>query len=139
MSLGASICIAAEREAFQVELNRSVESISSLDTLIIHGWSSLLSPESPNNSAFHGEPKELIFVLSAYLGTIFVLHRAAEWRFENGKPALFFRSIDQSEYPFELAELKLRDPERVNLSQETARWGFPPEAAPADGNEQPTE
>ncbi len=137
MALGASICIAAAREAFGVELDRSLDSLAAMDSLIADGW----APSSPTNSAQGSELDStgVTFVLAAYLGTAFALHRAAEWRIENGKPALYFRTVNESEYPLELIELKLREPVHVNLSKETERWGLPPEPATASENDRPAE
>lgn len=135
MALGASICIAAARQAFRVDLDQSIESLGVLDSLITSGWSSIPRSESLNVSDAGSDSKEVTFVLAGYLGTAFVQNRAAIWRVENGKPALYFRSVKESEYPLELIELKLKEPAQVSLVHETERWGLPPEPLASNGNE----
>jgi hypothetical protein len=136
MNLGASICIAAAREAFGVELDRSLQSIQTLDVLISEGWSeSLLDSEASN-----GKPDDLTFVFASYLGMTVCQHTDARWRIENGATALFFQSAKTPAYPFDLIEQKLRDPEHIHLEEEIERWGQPNEhTTGVDHNERPAE
>ncbi|HET6402094.1 MAG TPA: hypothetical protein VFH95_11940 [Candidatus Kapabacteria bacterium] len=123
MALGASICIAATREAFGVELDHSLDSIHTLDILISQGWSDSPAEQTESN----GKPNDLTFVLASYLGTAISEHTGARWRIENGKTVLFFQEHSVSAFPFDLIERKLRDPEQVHLEEEIERWGKPTE------------
>lgn len=123
MALGASICIAAARDAFGIELDRSFDSIQMLDLLISQGWSD--APVDPVESG--GKPTDLTFVLASYLGTVAAEHTGARWRIENGQTALFYQEQNMSAFPFDLIERKLNDPERVHLWEEIERWGKPTE------------
>jgi hypothetical protein len=128
MALGSSICIAAARDAFGVELDRSLGSIPALDALISQGWNEASLEETESD----GKPSDLTFVFASYLGTTVSKHTGARWRIENGKTVLFFQEQNVSAFPFDLIERKLRDPERVHLGEEIERWGKPPEVANAD-------
>ena len=158
MALGASICIAAARDAFGIELDRSMGSINALDALISQGWGNANERSSPLAQQGEGvggealpdrKPNDLTFVLAAYLGTTYCEHSAAHWRIENGTPALFFQVAKVSAYPFDLIERKLRDPEQVHLEEAIAEWGKPLEAdnrerqdispAPEASNIEPTD
>ena len=121
MTLGASICIAAAREAFGVELDRSLASIAALDALITQGW----NDSHPELEAPKEKPNDLTFVFAAYLGDTVIKHTHARWRIENGQAVLLFREANVSASPMDLIERKLRDPQNVHIEEEIAQWGNP--------------
>ncbi len=129
METGADICRAAAREAFGVELDRSLASIAVLDDLIERGWRN----RDPETDA----PKtndDLSFIFAAYLGTVLARFAHAEWGWDREKPALFFHGSKEPVPLFPLVERKLQDPEHTNLSLETMQWYSPTSVYP-DPNE----
>jgi hypothetical protein len=109
MKLAAKICEAATRDAFGLDLDYSLESISALDQAITSNWS-----QNADHSVFS---QNSLFVLSAYLGEIFVRSHGAEWILTGNAsvPYLYFTDIDLKASPFDLVEQKLEQPATVSL------------------------
>jgi hypothetical protein len=121
MTIGAQICEAAARDAFEVELDHSAASIALLDELITRGWS--YGTERIRASAH--EEYNPTFVMGAYVGDVFVRTGNSEWRWENGEPFIYFRNTKQKVSPFDLIERKLMEPNQIHLRNETALWPMP--------------
>jgi hypothetical protein len=115
MTIGAQICEAAARGAFEVELDHSVASVALLDALITRGWSDGMDR---THAPTYGEYNPA-FVMGAYVGDAF------EWRWENGEPFIYFRNTKQKVSPFDLIERKLMEPNQIHLQDETALWLMP--------------
>lgn len=121
MTIGADICEAAARDAFGVELDHSMESIALLNSLIINGWGVGTNPISGTNEP-STERFDPTFIFGAYLGEVFVRTGIAEWRWENSEAFLYFRNSKRKNFPFDLIERKLREPNQIDLAEETALW-----------------
>ena len=113
MATGALICEAAARDAFGVELDHSIESIAKLDALISEGWSAQTADPITDASG------EQSFVLSSYLGDVFVRHSGARWRADDTGWSLGFPKLNLIAEPFDLIARKLSDIENVSLQHES--------------------
>jgi hypothetical protein len=118
ITIGAQICEATARDAFEVELDHSRESIALLDTLITQGWSN----ETPASTSENYDP---IYIMGAYVGDVFVRAGNAEWRWENGEAFLYVSKWKRKISPFDLIQRKFRDPLHIHLNEETVMWLMP--------------
>lgn len=110
MGLASSICEAAARDAFDVELDHSLDSLAKLDELIEQGFTGVLEVTD-----------DTVYVLAAYYGQVLVHACGAEWQSANGqdaKPTLKIGSTLESISPFEMIERKLHAPQDTNLAAE---------------------
>lgn len=111
MSLAAKICQAAARSAFSVELDHSLESLSSLDGIIDSDFAS--SPQINDDS---------IHVIGAYLGDVFLREIGGRWSRLDASatyPKILLASGEEFD-PFEVVSAKLHFPE-ISLEQEVRR------------------
>jgi hypothetical protein len=118
MTIGAQICEAAARDAFEAELDHSIGSISPLDSLITLGWS---NKTDVTNASMRGG-YDPTFAMGTYVGDLFVRVGNAEWIFEDGTAFMYVRASKQKFFPFDLIQRKLWEPDRVNLQEEMALW-----------------
>ncbi len=121
MNIGAQICEAAARDAFEVELDHTTQSIAPLDTLITRGWGGGMDR---THASTHLEYNHA-FVMSAYVGDVFVRAGNAEWRWENGEPFIYFRNAKQTVSPFDLIDRKIMEPNKIQLQDEISQWLSP--------------
>jgi hypothetical protein len=121
MTIGAEICEAAARDAFEVELDHTTQSIALLDTLITRAWGDGLNR---THASTHLEYNPA-FVMSAYVGDVFVRAGNAEWRWESGEPFIYFRNAKQTVSPFDLIDRKIMEPDKIQLQDEISAWLIP--------------
>ncbi len=121
MAIAARICESAARGAFDVELDHSTESIERLDALITNQWSNR-EETAAGTQETSTEQFDSPFILSAYVGDVFVRSGDAEWRWAQNETFLYFRNSKRSVSPFELLERKLAHPEHLHLEEETSLW-----------------
>jgi hypothetical protein len=121
MNIGAHICEAAARDAFEVELDHTTASIALLDALIARGWS---NGTDATHVSRH-EAYDPAFVMGAYVGDVFVRTGRAEWQWKNSEPFIYFRNTKQKVSPFDLIARKLMEPNQIHLQGETALWLTP--------------
>lgn len=110
MDLASRICEAAARDAFDVELDHSLDSLAKLDELIEQGFAGVLEVTD-----------DTVYVLAAYFGQVLVHACGAEWQpasVQNSKPTLRIQSSQESVSPFEIIERKLRTPQDTKLAAE---------------------
>ncbi|HEY3874491.1 MAG TPA: hypothetical protein VGM92_03365 [Candidatus Kapabacteria bacterium] len=152
LETAGSICVAAARDAFGVELDHSLESIDTLDAMIVNGWPEAIdvkeSPGMEPNADMEsnmdmgantdvgvnadagtnpdvGTETDATFLLGAYLGDVFVRQNLAEWRWEDDKTLLYFEHSNKTVSPFELLEEKLKAPLQIHLPEVAAQWQSP--------------
>ena len=114
MELASRICEAAARDAFDIELDYSLESLAKLDELIEGGFASV--PEVHEDTRL---------VLGAYLGQVLVHCCGAKWRAadqEHARATLVFPPSIQSISPFEMVERKLCAPLETSISAEAREF-----------------
>ncbi len=126
MGLASRICIAAAADAFDVELDHSLDSLAKLDELIEQGFAGVLEVTD-----------DTVYVLAAYFGQVLVHTCGAEWQAANGqdaKPTLKIGSILESISPFGMIERKLLAPQDTNLAAEVRELMMRTESAHVNAN-----
>jgi hypothetical protein len=124
MTIGAKICEAAARDAFDIELDHSIESIVQLDAMITNGWGNdaIGTDETNQIKIFESESYDLNFIFASYLGDTFVRHEHAVWQWEKGEACIYFKKEKHISYPFILIAHKLQNPKQIHLQDEIANW-----------------
>jgi hypothetical protein len=130
MTIGARICEIVARDAFGIELDHSMESITALDALITNGW----ADTAAGTNTWSNEEHDPTFVLGSYLGDIFIRHEHSEWQWEHDEAFLYFSNGKRTVSPFDLIQRKLREPLEVHLKEETTKWLIPLIPQHDDGN-----
>ena len=109
MSLAAKICIASARSAFNVELDRSLESLVTLDEIITKDFADEINDDS-------------VYVLGAYLGDVILNERGGHWsrlNLQEKYPKLTLASGEVFD-PFDIVTAKMHFPE-ISLEQVVRR------------------
>ena len=117
LSLAAKICEASARSAFNVELDRSLESLHTLDEIVTKDVASEMSDDS-------------VYVLGAYLGDVILREIGGRWsRLEANEkyPKLLLANGEVFD-PFDIVTAKMHFPE-ISLEQEVRRRLEPPTSA----------
>ena len=109
MSTAAQICEAAMRDAFNIELDGSLDSLVQVDACIDHG----LASDTPGMAS----PEETILVIAAYWGQVLVHPCSAHWVASPSAIGGYMLSMPSHSLlsPFELVAKKLCAPWEVSL------------------------